>query len=95
VERIGIRELNQQTSHYIAKVKAGATIEVTDHGELVARLVPAQGGTGSRLLDELIARGDVRPATDDSLSFPWLRTDEPDGISVADELIRMREEERY
>jgi len=95
MERIGIRELNQQTSHYIAKVKAGETIEVTDHGELVARLVPAKGGTGSRLLDELIAKGEVTPATDNSLSFPWLRTDRPDGISVADELIKMREEERY
>jgi len=95
VERIGIRELNQQTSHYIAKVKAGETIEVTDHGELVARLVPAQGGTGSKLLDQLIADGRARPATSDSLDFPWLRTDKPDGISVADELVKMREEERY
>jgi prevent-host-death family protein len=95
MERIGIRELNQQTSHYIARVKAGESIEVTDHGELVARLVPAQGGTGSSLLDEMISRGEVRPATDRSLHFPWLRTDQPDGISVADELIKMRDEERY
>lgn len=43
-KRIGIRELNKHTSRYIARVKAGETIEVTEHGRLVARLVPAPRG---------------------------------------------------
>ena len=40
VTRIGVRELNQHTSRYIGEVKDGETVEVTDHGHLVALLVP-------------------------------------------------------
>ena len=40
--RIGVRELRQNASRYLAKVKAGETIEVTERGVLVARLVPLQ-----------------------------------------------------
>jgi antitoxin (DNA-binding transcriptional repressor) of toxin-antitoxin stability system len=36
VERIGIRELRQNASRYLALVKAGQTVEVTERGELVA-----------------------------------------------------------
>jgi prevent-host-death family protein len=93
VERIGIRELNQRTSHYIAKVKAGQTIEVTEHGQLVARLVPVQQATSR--LDELIAEGKARPGTGEPLDFSWLQQAEPDGINIADEIVKMREEERY
>lgn len=38
--RAGIRELRQYLSRYIDRVKAGETIEVTEHGRLVAALVP-------------------------------------------------------
>jgi prevent-host-death family protein len=41
-ERIGIRELRQHASRYVAMAKAGKRIAVTDRGELVAYLVPAQ-----------------------------------------------------
>ena len=39
-ERAGIRELRQYLSRYVDRVKAGETIEVTEHGRLVAALVP-------------------------------------------------------
>ena len=39
--RAGIRELRQHLSRYVERVKTGETIEVTDHGRLVARLMPA------------------------------------------------------
>ncbi len=39
--RAGIRELRQHLSRYVDRVRAGETIDVTDHGALVARLVPA------------------------------------------------------
>lgn len=38
--RAGIRELRQNLSRYVERVKAGETIEVTEHGRLVAALVP-------------------------------------------------------
>ncbi|MDT7703988.1 MAG: hypothetical protein QOJ30_6313, partial [Pseudonocardiales bacterium] len=36
VERIGVRELRQNASRYLALVKGGETVEVTERGELVA-----------------------------------------------------------
>ncbi len=38
--RAGIRELRQYLSRYVDRVKAGETIEVTEHGRPVAALVP-------------------------------------------------------
>ena len=39
--RAGIHELRQNLSRYVERVKAGETIEVTEHGRgLVAALVP-------------------------------------------------------
>lgn len=48
--RAGIRELRQNLSRFVDLVKAGETIEVTEHGRLVARLTPARD-TGSELAD--------------------------------------------
>jgi prevent-host-death family protein len=39
VERIGIRELRQNASAWIARAQGGETIDITSHGRLVARLV--------------------------------------------------------
>jgi len=58
MERIGLRELRQNASRYIARVARGETVEVTQRGRLVARIVPA----GEDSWEELILRGDVIPA---------------------------------
>ena len=59
--RIGVRELRQNTSQYLARVKAGETIEVTERGKLVAVLAPPSHEQTA--LERLIAEGKVRPAT--------------------------------
>ena len=38
--RVGVRELRQNLSVYLDRVKAGETLEVTEHGHPVARLGP-------------------------------------------------------
>lgn len=38
---VGIRELRQSLSKYVARVKRGEAFAVTERGEEVARLVPA------------------------------------------------------
>jgi prevent-host-death family protein len=38
---VGIRELRQSLSKYVARVKRGEAFSVTERGEEVARLVPA------------------------------------------------------
>lgn len=43
MERVGIRELRQNLSVYLRRVKTGETLEVTEHGHAVARVVPLRG----------------------------------------------------
>lgn len=59
--RIGVRELRQNASRYLALVKAGQTVEVTERGELVALLAPPQRSQTTR--DRLIAAGRLIPAS--------------------------------
>lgn len=56
---VGIRDLKNQLSRFVARVRRGQTITVTDRGTAVARLVPAGG---DRVIDQLIAEGLVKPA---------------------------------
>jgi prevent-host-death family protein len=58
--RIGVRELRQHASRYLARVKAGETIEVTSRGELVALLVAPRPSDATR--DLLIRSGGLTPA---------------------------------
>lgn len=39
-ESVGVRELRQNLSKYLDRVKAGEDLVVTEHGRQVARLVP-------------------------------------------------------
>ena len=55
----GVRELRDHLSRYLAQVRDGAEITVTDHGHAVARLVPLDQ---PRTLDRLVADGLVTPA---------------------------------
>jgi prevent-host-death family protein len=59
--RVGVRELRQNLSVYLRRVKEGASLEVTEHGRTVARLVPS-GERGS-VFERLVAEGKVTPAT--------------------------------
>lgn len=92
MERVGIRELNQNTSRYVALVKAGETVEITERGELVAKLVPVS--RGERMLDRLVAERSAIPPTRNWMSLPPLPRHD-DGLNVADLLAEMREEERW
>ena len=56
---VGIRELRAGLSRYVARVKEGEEITVTEHGKPVARLVPLEG---ERKIDRLIREGTVIPA---------------------------------
>lgn len=60
VQRIGVRELRQNASRYLALVKSGETVEVTQRGELVALLVSPERSRSAR--DRLIANGRLIPA---------------------------------
>lgn len=96
-ETIGVRELRQNASRYLAKVKQGQRIAVTDRGELVAYLEPVDEPRTT--YQRMVAAGKVRPATG---SIGDLLREigppppaEPDESSPFVELMRMRDEERY
>jgi prevent-host-death family protein len=54
--RVGVRELRQNLSRYLDRVKQGEALVVTEHGREVARLVPL----GSTPYTDLAARFGVR-----------------------------------
>jgi prevent-host-death family protein len=58
--RIGIRELRQHASVYVDLAEKGYTVDITNRGRLVARLVPVRK-PGSPL-ERLIAAGIIEPA---------------------------------
>ena len=57
---VGVRELRQNLSVYLARVKRGEAFAVTEHGRPVARLVPNVGDMDP--LERLIAEGRAAPA---------------------------------
>jgi prevent-host-death family protein len=59
VETIGLRELNQNPSKAVARVRAGATIVVTDRGKPVLRMVPETEHLSTIQL--MVAAGEARP----------------------------------
>ena len=68
MDRVGVRELRQNLSVYLRRVKAGESLEVTEHGHAVAvlRPLPAEADPVQRL----IAQGRARPAEADWASLP-------------------------
>ena len=79
MERIGVRELRQNASRYLALVKAGETVEVTERGQLIALLAPPGGHRSTR--DQLVATGRLIPATSPS---GRLRAPRPVPIAVGE-----------
>ena len=51
MQRIGVRELRQHASRYLAMVARGERVEVSDRGRLVAMLVPVRGTDWEDLID--------------------------------------------
>ena len=88
MERIGVRELRQYASRYLARVATGETFEVTDRGHPVARLVPVMTDPW----DELVASGRVSTVEDgdDVLGEPARDY----GVAASAALAAMREHER-
>lgn len=73
-DKVGVRELRQNLSVYLDRVKEGETLEVTEHGHAVALLTPLPRVPQSTL-DRLIAEGRVTPGTGDLLAY--LRANRP------------------
>lgn len=89
--RVGVRELKQNASEVLARVKAGESVEVTERGRPIALLVPLPTGSA---LDRLVTEGRAVPASGSlaDLAAPSpARRGEP---SLSRILAGMREDER-
>ena len=96
METVTVSELNQQTARVLERIKAGETLEISEYGKPVARLVPAVPTTGVPLLDQLIAQGRAIPAAAPGPIPPTPPRDEQeDGVSLTATLAQMRADERY
>jgi prevent-host-death family protein len=95
-ESIGIRELRQHASRYVAMAKTGKRVPVTERGKLVAYLVPAE--EPATTYQRMVAAGEVQLARGNILDT--LASLEPlealPGEKPLSEVLReMRDEERY
>ncbi|MGI8879620.1 MAG: type II toxin-antitoxin system Phd/YefM family antitoxin [Jatrophihabitans sp.] len=59
MESIGVRELRQHASRWLARVAAGESFEITERGRPIASLVPVAGSDW----DRLVSAGAVAPGT--------------------------------
>jgi antitoxin (DNA-binding transcriptional repressor) of toxin-antitoxin stability system len=65
--RVGVRELRQNLSVYLDRVKAGEVLEVTEHGHAVALFTPLPGPATA--LEQMVATGRATPASGDLLAL--------------------------
>ncbi len=91
METIGLRELNQNPSRAVARVRAGVTLVVTDRGRPILRMVPEVERPGA--LHELVASGEATAPIDQDM--PELIPDlAPEVDSLAELLVADRRRER-
>jgi prevent-host-death family protein len=81
---VGVRELKNHLSQYLAEVAKGNEVVVTDRGRAVARITAM---SGQRVFEELVANGVVAPAPAAKRSAPTARlvTTEPVSPLVAEQ----------
>jgi prevent-host-death family protein len=77
-----VRELKNQLSSYLARVKAGEEITVTEHGRPIARLAAVAPDVDRRAA--LIEAGIVRPAVSTGRRLPSRRVKVAPGDSLGD-----------
>jgi len=92
-ESVGVRELRQNASKLLKRVKAGESIDVTEHGRPIARLVPVKPSP----LEQMYLDGRITPGKGDlvELSSRLRLPAEPGEKPLSEIVLEMRAEERY
>ncbi|MFZ2227881.1 MAG: type II toxin-antitoxin system prevent-host-death family antitoxin [Candidatus Nanopelagicaceae bacterium] len=89
IKQVGIRELRQNASGVLRDVKAGASVEITEHGRPVARIIPIVGS----LWENYFAAGLALPATIEDWRPSKKRIKIKGGKTSTQILIEMRAQE--
>jgi prevent-host-death family protein len=90
---VGLRELRHNTSEVLARVRHGETIDVTEYGRLVARIVPVRERDPTPVLDRLVEAGRVRLAVRPGYRPRMRAGDGTDRLGNA--LATLRDDERW
>jgi prevent-host-death family protein len=89
---VGIRELRQNLSRFVARVKRGEAFVVTERGNEVARLVPAPAYADP--VSRLVVERGAQPAEGDLLSHgPPLDAGERAGATPASDALALERAE--
>lgn len=83
---VGVRELRQSASQILDQVKDGVTIEITEHGVPVARIVPITRS----LYEEYLENGRVIPARNPDRIFTMPKGKMTKGKQLSEILIEER-----
>lgn len=86
-ERVGVRELRQNLSVYLERVKSGEVLEVTERNHPVAILAPLPGVSSP--LERLIAAGRASAPVGDLTELGM-----PEGAEISTSLSKALERER-
>ncbi|MCP3802506.1 type II toxin-antitoxin system prevent-host-death family antitoxin [Allokutzneria sp. A3M-2-11 16] len=93
LEHIGVRELNQNTSAALQRVRDGHAYTVTDRGVPIAHLIPVQ--PGDPVLDQLVSTGRARPPQIPQGPVPMPPVLGDSDVDSAAALAADREDERW
>jgi prevent-host-death family protein len=81
MKRVGVRELKAHLSEYLARVKSGEEVLITEHGRTIAKLTPCSPAeVEDERLRELERRGIIRMGKGIPPEFWELpRVEDPEG----------------
>ena len=90
---VGLRDLRHHTSEVLARVRHGETIDVTEYGQLIARIVPVGERAPTPILARLAETGRASLARRPGYRPPMRPGNGTDVLS--DALSALRDEERW
>ncbi len=86
--QVGVRELKQNASQVLARVKAGETVEVTERGTAVAIITPYESISS---YERLVGSGDLLPGGQGILGIEPVTMST--GVRLSDALAALRDED--
>jgi prevent-host-death family protein len=90
---VGLRDLRHHTSEVLARVRHGEIIDITEYGQLIARIVPVGERAPTPILARLVASGRASLARRPGYRPRMRPGDGSDALS--DSLAALRDEERW
>jgi prevent-host-death family protein len=90
---VSVTELNQQTAKVLERIKGGESLEVTEHGRTIARIVPVLANAS--IMDRLVSEGRAIAATSTDALFAPVPPVSRVVPSLTDALHDAREAERF